>query len=159
MTLPFLRKRVRKCLTVRNQGYFIKGTIFTDRSIRGRGTVCLKVVRRKGEDRGKVCAVKDSFVDRSRHHKEHHILAFLNECKIKNVPELIAHEIVHVPDESGQMVMDSTERFRGPKTGVEIRDHHRLVMYPCGESLKSFSSLPELMGAIRDVLQSKFILL
>lgn len=140
------------------------GTIFTDRSIRGRGTVCLKVIRRKGEDMGKVCAVKDSFVDRSRQHKEHqhkehHILAFLNERKIKNVPELIAHEIVHVPDESGQMVMDSTERFRGPKTGVEIRDHHRLVMYPCGESLKSFSSLPELMGAIRDVLQSKFILL
>lgn len=146
----------RKCLSMQNKCYIIMRKIFTDRSICGRGTVCLKVRRRKGEV--KVRVIKDSWVDRSRPVKEFQMLLLLKKLKIKNVPELIAHEIVRIRDESGQMVKDSTERFRGSNPGVDIRDHHRLVMYPYGQSLKSFSSLPELLSAIRDVLQSKFIL-
>lgn len=153
----FSTAKGRDCLTVQNQTYIIARVIFTDHSIRGRGTVCLKIKKRRGMDIGKVFAVKDSWVDRSRVTKEHRMLAFLKEFKIKNVPELIAHEIVYISDGSGQMVMDSTERFRGRDMGVEI--HHRFIMYPYGESLTSFSSLPVLLSAIRDILQSKFILL
>lgn len=147
----------REYLTVQNKSYSIVRAIFTDRSICGRGTVCLKVRRRRGND--KVHVIKDSWVDQTRPVKEYEMLAILKELKIKNVPELIAHEILHVPDESGQMVEDSTKRFREFNSGVVLRDHYRLVMYPYGQPLKHFSSLPELLSAIRDVLQSKFNLL
>ena len=142
-------------LQVGQRKYKIEKELYVDRSMRGRGTVCLKVRRMDGLNKGKSCVVKDAWVDRSRVVKEVEMLKQLKDLKINNVPKLIAHEIVQVKLEAGKRVEDSTMLFRDSSMTMEIRDHHRLVIWPCGSPITHFSSLVELVSAMHDYVESK----
>ena len=125
--------------------------IYTDRSIRGRGTACFKVKCTQGTNVGKVCVVKDAWVDRSRGVKEVEILNHI-QGKGLNIPEFLFGNVVKITTTSGEEVVDSTDMFRGPSPMVEIRDHYRIVMTPCGVPIWQFASLTELLSAMIDVI-------
>lgn len=136
--------------------YKILGKIYVDRSLRGRGTVCLKAESASGGSVGKVvCVIKDAWVDRTSSTKEVQMVKFLNEKSIANIPEFLFGDIVKTTDLSGNKVNDSTEYFRGPSSTAEIRDHYRIVMTPYGEPIWQFTCLTELISATLDVIESK----
>ena len=128
--------------------------IYTERSIRGRGTACFKVKCTQGANVGKVCAVKDAWVDRSRGVKEVEILNYI-QGKGLNVPEFLFGDVVKIATESGEDVVDSTEIHRGPSPMVEIHDHYRIVMTPCGAPIWQFASLTELLSVTLDVINGE----
>lgn len=144
-----------RSLTAGGVQYKILDKIYLDRSLRGRGTVCLKAERMSGGEEGRVCVVKDAWVDRNRATNEIEMVKFLKEKSIANIPEFLFGAIVKKTDQSGNEVDDSTEYFRGRPAVAEIRDHYRIVMTPYGEPLWKFTCLTELISATLDVVESK----
>ena len=69
-----------------------------------------------------------------------------------NVPEFLSGDVVKIAAGSGEEIVDSTEIFRGPSPKVEIRDHFRIVMTPCGVPIWHFASLIELLSVTLDVI-------
>ena len=145
-------------LIVQQRKYEPERMLYQEECIRGRGTVCLRARRLDGKNKGKVCVIKDAWVDRSRVVKEVEILEHLRGLKIANVPKLIAHEIVQVTIEAGKRVDDSTVIFRDASMKMEIRDHHRLVIWPYGAPITQFSSKLELVSALLDIVESRSLL-
>ena len=154
--------------------YEIIDELYVDRSIRGRGTVCLKAERD-----GETFVIKDSWVDRTRAIKEIDMLQELKGAGIINVPTLITGDIVQIsePSRSSSKVRavmktrkDCTETIRKELIedikerkidqslikDVEIRDQYRVVMQPCGQRLDNFDSLTEILSATFDIFESEY---
>lgn len=148
----FSTEQGARLIRIQGEKYRIEKDIFVDDTVRGRGTVCLKAKCIEGKNTGKVCVVKDAWVDRSRKITEVEMLKFL-KSKVANIPEILFGEIMSTVDKDGNVVNDSTENFRGPSAEIEIRDHYRIVMTPYGEPLQNFSSLTELISASLDVIE------
>ena len=72
-----------------------------------------------------------------------------------NIPEFLFGNVVKITTTSGEEVVDSTDMFRGPSPMVEIRDHHRIVMTPCGVPIWQFASLTELLSVTLDVINGE----
>lgn len=50
-------------LSMESEMYKIKGVIYSNRSLQGRGTICLEAKCVTGKNAGRVCVVKDAWVD------------------------------------------------------------------------------------------------
>lgn len=160
-------------MSVGAEKYIIKDILYVEGVIRGRGTVCYKVhpVDNVNVD----YVVKDSWVDTSRGEEEHDILVKL--AGIRGIPVVVHHAVVSIDG-----FPDTTARFRGSlttsstciaagkthttyscrdKVGVplEIREHRRIVVKPCGRKLDEFPSLPAFVQILTDVTQSRCLLL
>ncbi|TDL13486.1 hypothetical protein BD410DRAFT_735314, partial [Rickenella mellea] len=138
---------VKNEIWVKGKAYPIDSVIYQEPSLRGRGTVCFKVVID-----GKFGVVKDSWVDNSRVEKEWKLL---EEAKgVDNVAQMVDHEILQYRDAD-----DSTERdlfFVKESRRTEIRTHVRLLVTPFGTPIYNFRNKRELLQAFIDIVKSEY---
>ena len=97
---------------------------------------------------------------------------FLDLIKdVKNVPRIVAQEIVKVESKVHEPFLDKTSRLRSSiieshthkatrcsRFGLwrpNLRDHLRTIYWPCGQRFTDFKSLAELISAIIDVFESR----
>ena len=101
---------------------------------------------------------------------------FLDLIKdVKNVPRIVAQEIVKVESDTHEPFLDKTSRLRSSIIEAEarralrrsryssfcvrkldLRDHLRTIYWPCGRKYKDFRTLAELISATIDVFESVF---
>ncbi|TDL22920.1 hypothetical protein BD410DRAFT_859116 [Rickenella mellea] len=141
-TIDLVKNEIR----VKDKAYPIESVIYQEPSLRGRGTVCFKVMID-----GKFGVVKDSWVDKSRVDKEWDLL---KEAKgINNVAQMIDHEILQFRGAN-----DSTESdllFVKESSRTEIRTHVRLVVTPFGTPIYNFRNKRELLQAFVDIVKGE----
>jgi hypothetical protein len=139
-------------ITAGGKVYAVKSTVHAVRGVVGRSTRVWFAINPTTNEK---VAIKDSWAHQARAvtEEEH-----LNHLKgIQGVPTLVWGGTVqiHDPKDSSQMrfVDDNTMWIReGFSDEYSFRVHRRLVLSPVGEKLSSFSSLGELVAALRDVV-------
>jgi hypothetical protein len=129
--------------------YDIVNKIFTSETLRGRATQCWQV-RRNREN----FVIKDSWIQMGRQSNEIEMLKRIAGTPC--VPTIVEGEDLKLPDGTD----DSTATIRaGLKvangTKVEERVHRRILMKPHGESILTFNSKKELIGAMIDIVAGK----
>lgn len=138
--------------------YDVEDVLYVEGVIRGRGTVIYRV--QDGKD---ILIVKDAWIDKSRDLTEEEVLNELVD--VPHTPVIYSSEIVEAPGVPSSTAfarrefLDITEKD-GKTTykwkskaheGIEIREHRRIVMGPCGKRLEHFNSLLDLVKIFRDV--------
>ncbi|TDL22898.1 hypothetical protein BD410DRAFT_787708 [Rickenella mellea] len=140
-TIDLVKNEIR----VNGKAYPIDSVIYQEPSLRGRGTVCFRVVIDGGFG-----VVKDGWVDKSRTDKE---WSLLEEAEgVENVAQMVDHEILQF-----QGAADSTEKdlsFVKKSHDIEIRTHVRLVVTPYGTPIYNFKDKRELLQAFIDIVKA-----
>jgi hypothetical protein len=136
-----------------NKVYAIKSTVHAVRGIVGRSTRVWSAFDAKDKDK-KLCIIKDGWIQEGRADAERMHLDSLKG--VAGVPTLIWGGSVQIHDPKDpsrqQFVNDDTAWIRhGFSDGSKYCIHRRLILSPVGENLSSFTSLGELIGALRDV--------
>ena len=129
-------------ITVAGKEYEVVKKIFTSETLRGRGTQCWHV-RREGEE----YILKDSWAQVGRKNNEIEMLESVKD--VFCVPTIVHGEDLQLA-EGGP---DSTGIIRAGATMTEERVHRRILMQPVGESIFSFTSKKELIGAFIDIIK------
>jgi Fungal protein kinase len=134
-------------ISIRGVEYQVVKKLFSSSSLRGRATRCWHV--KNGEEE---FAIKDSWIHDGRKTNEADILREISG--IACVPTLIASEDLKHPGDPN--ITDSTRLYRAGFDYDEVRLHRRILMQPVGESMWSFNSKKELVGAFMDIIASKY---
>jgi hypothetical protein len=138
-------------ILVNDHMYDILEVIFSSQGLVGRGTVCY--LTRRGDEE---YIIKDHWVLGSK-------VDALNEVKmlqamkdVRGVPQLIDHWLVEIKpgkvDQTGLYRYKLLNSLQGA-----VRTHVRLVLKPRARPLYMFRTKAELLGAIRDIISSKYI--
>jgi hypothetical protein len=133
--------------------YTVKSTVHVVRGIIGRSTRVWSAFDAEDKNK-KLCIIKDGWIQEGRADAER--LHLDNLKGIAGVPTLIWGGSVQIHDPKDpsrqQFINDDTAWIRyGFSDGSKYRIHRRLILSPVGENLSSFTSLGELIGALRDV--------
>ncbi|EIN14735.1 hypothetical protein PUNSTDRAFT_130367 [Punctularia strigosozonata HHB-11173 SS5] len=145
-----------RTIQVKNKRYKILDVLHMSGTLRGRGTIILRV--RSGKRA--MCIIKDSWVDVSRPEKECEILERASKEKIEGIVHMLTHERV-----SFHGAVDSTKTIReklhmvenvDKKSGraPETREHYRLVLEESGLSLRHFATRRELLSVLIDAVEA-----
>jgi hypothetical protein len=134
-------------ITIAEKVYDVVKKIFTSETLRGRATQCWKV-RRDGKD----FVIKDAWIQTERQTNEIDMLRRVvgTPC----APTIIEGEDLVLPcgtADSTAIIRVGLEVKEGPPP--EERLHQHILMEPHGESLFTFKSKKELVGAMIDVIQ------
>ena len=134
--------------------YDIKSTIHAVCGIIGRSTRVWSAFRTLENGEKESVIIKDGWIQEGRANTEKENLEILHLHKVRGVPELIWGGAVqaHLPTTNNQLHDDNTLWIRhmfSDRCAFHI--HRRLVLKPVGENLSTFTSLGELMAALRDV--------
>ena len=138
------------------QEYKVKSTIAAVRGIVGRSTRVWSALNANKE----LCIIKDGWIHKGRAMAEEEHLRALDG--VTGVPKLVWGETVqiHNPEDSSRQSFcpDSTAWIRrGFSNETKLRLHRHLVLTPVGQDLSSFTSLGELVAALRDVVVGRSI--
>ena len=136
--------------------YAVKSTVHAVRGVIGRST---RVWSAYCEESNKVVVIKDGWVHQARAMIEEEHLMKVQE--IRGVPKLVWGGTVKIHDPADPLhrayVDDDTAWIRHDFSDDRVsRVHRRLVLYPVGEKLSSFTSLGELIAALRDIVIGMF---
>jgi hypothetical protein len=138
----------KRYVLVNKSEYEILKELHIGYSIRGRGTVCLRV---KSPETGTEYIVKDSWVDINRTEKEWQLLEKGHD--IDGVAHLVDRWDVVVDGKN-----DTTEAFTANIPEIEVRQHHRLLLKECGLPLEQFETLREFVSVLIDVIEGEYVL-
>ncbi|KAG1890463.1 uncharacterized protein F5891DRAFT_964895 [Suillus fuscotomentosus] len=138
-------------ILVNDHTYDILEVIFSSQGLVGRGTVCYLAWRGDKE-----YIIKDHWVLGSK-------VDTLNEVKmlqamkdVRGVPQLIDHWLVEI--KPGKVNQTGLYRYKLLNSLQDaVRTHVRLVLKPHAQPLYMFWTKAELLGAIRDIISSKYI--
>lgn len=146
----------KRYVTVNGVEYEILEVLSTDKTVRGRGTVCWRC-RRPGDQTDYV--IKNVWHDTSRAHKETDFYAAAAEADVKGIPTIVDEEVVHWPTggiiSTHQLVKTLCGGKKDILKSMEDREYRRIVMKGYGALLSDFSSKLELLCAMRDYVISK----
>jgi hypothetical protein len=132
--------------------YTVKSTVHAVRGIVGRSTRVWSAFRKLENGEKESVIIKDGWIQEGRANAEKENLELVRN--ITGVPTLVWGGTVqaHLPNSGNQLVDDNTlwirHMFSDRRT---FRIHRRLVLKPVGENLSTFTSLGELIAALRDV--------
>ena len=131
--------------------YRVTSLVHAVRGVIGRSTRVFSGYDIKDPNK-KLCIIKDGWIQEGRADAEKEHMEKLKG--ITGVPELIWGGTVELEVSDGNTLReDKTSWIRhGFSDGKKYRIHRRLVMGPVGENLSSFTSLGELVAALRDVI-------
>ena len=138
-------------IIVNGAEYHVLRRLFSSTALRGRATRCWHVERE-----GKQYVIKDSWVHMGRTTSEIDILQDIHSVQF--TPTIVDGWDVAYPSReiSGtgprSAVVDSTRLHRVGLDYPEARVHRRIVMQPVGETIHSFVSKKELIGAFIDII-------
>lgn len=125
--------------------YQVIDKIFSVQTLRGRATKCWTV-----ELNSRQYVVKDSWIHSKRGSDEIRTLQSINKNGIQGVPTVVAGGEVKLFDGT----IDSTALCRVGIDYYEERYHRRMVLDPMADSLGTFKSKKELIGAFLDITKS-----
>ena len=134
--------------------YAVKSTIHAARGVVGRSTRVWSVS--DSPTASNLVIVKDGWIHEGRANAEQDHLKVLKG--IRSVPNLIWGGTVQIsnPQDMSKTIDDDTAWIRQKfSDGRAYRIHRRLVLSPVGEALSTFTSLGELVAALRDVAAGK----
>ncbi|KAI5830010.1 hypothetical protein K523DRAFT_303617 [Schizophyllum commune Tattone D] len=141
----------KRYVTVNGFEYEILEVLSTDKTVRGRGTVCWRC-RRPGDQTDYV--IKNVWHDTSRAHKETDFYAAAAQADVKGIPTIVDEEVVHWPTggiiSTHQLVKTLCGGKKDILKSMEDREYRRIVMKGYGALLSDFSSKLELLCAMRD---------
>jgi len=140
---------VVKTISGGNKVYAIKSAIHIVRGIVGRST---RVWSAYDDCDKKLCIIKDGWIQEGRADAEKTHLESLKG--IEGVPTLLWGGTVQICDHKNRDKFrdDNTAWIRHGFSDKSVyRIHRRLVLSPVGQNLATFTSLGELVGALRDV--------
>ncbi|EIN14714.1 hypothetical protein PUNSTDRAFT_130341 [Punctularia strigosozonata HHB-11173 SS5] len=139
--------------------YKIRDVLHIDDTLRGRGTIILKV--RSDDDQTAI--IKDSWIDVSRSEKECDILKTEKAKKTEGIVHMDDYERVQVDgvidstaiirckvDAAPKKVQKKKKKGRKP----EIREHYRLILREHGVSLTHFATRRELLSVLIDAIEA-----
>jgi Fungal protein kinase len=132
--------------------YTIKSAIHAVRGIVGRSTRVWSASRMLEDDKKETVIIKDGWIQEGRANAEKENLEIMQ--KTTGIPTLVWGGTVqaHLPNLDNELGDDNTlwirHMFSDRRT---FRIHRRLVLKPVGENLSTFTSLGELIAALRDV--------
>ena len=153
----FFIKDAKRFVKLNNEEYEILETLHLQSVIRGRGTVALRVL--VDPENGTEGVIKDQWVDVTRDRHEFFWLLYLKEHGAKNIATLRDHQLVRFRID-GITVVDNTSTLRGlisdwDISGIETREHRRVMVTPAGKLLKCFRSLKELVSVFKDFAEGE----
>jgi hypothetical protein len=144
---------VIKTISSGNKVYAVKSTIHVVRGIIGRST---RVWSAYDNDK-KLCIIKDGWIQEGRADAERRHLEQLKD--IEGVPTLLWGGTVKIRDHKNKEKFcdDNTAWIRHGFSDKSVyRLHRRLILSPVGQNLATFTSLGELVAALRDVAVGMF---
>jgi hypothetical protein len=136
--------------------YRVSSTVHAVRGIVGRSTRVWSAYDMSPDGGKKSVIIKDGWIQEGRANAEKEHLEALHRRKVRGVPVLIWGGTVqaHLPlgDSNSELHDDNTLWIRDMFSDRRAyRIHRRLVLSPVGENLSTFSSLGELIAALRDI--------
>ena len=132
--------------------YNIKSTVHAVRGIVGRSTRVWSGFRKLENGKKESVIIKDGWIQEGRANAEKVNLELVQG--ITGVPTLVWGGTVqaHLPNSGNELVDDNTLWIRHMFSDrCTFRIHRRLVLKPIGENLSTFTSLGELIAALRDI--------
>lgn len=133
-------------ITVADKEYDILNKIFTSETLRGRATQCWRVGRE-----GMEFVMKDTWIQVGRQSNEIEMLRHI--AGVPCVPTIIEGEDLALPNGTTDSTAEIRKGLDQSDLKVENRLHRRILMTPHGESIFTFASKKELIGALIDVVE------
>lgn len=145
-------------ISANGEKYTVKSAIHIVQGIIGRSTRVWSV----HDSNKRLCIVKDGWIQEGRADAERQYLEKLNRDEVAGIPQLLWGGTVQIHDPKDPLRQrfcdDHTAWIRhGFSDGTKYRIHRRLILSPVGQDLSSFTSLGELVTALRDVAVGGFI--
>jgi Fungal protein kinase len=155
-TMDITTKRDIKTISCNGGKYKVKSTIHVVRGIVGRSTRVWSTIDKNKE----TFVIKDGWIQKGRADAEKQYLEQLKG--VTGVPTLIWGGTVQIHDPKDpkrqRMCDDDTAWIRhGFSDESKYRIHRRLILSPVGVGLSKFTSLGELVSALRDVAVGMFM--